>query len=142
LVLSYFLDRFWAGVQTWAVLTAHRISLVPAPLNLRTTFSPRIGEPGIDKDRVIGKYSEVDVSPGSATCRVPVASMKCRQSRSGWLCFVAGELAGKQPVEVAGDHGQGGADVDVQRQPGGQRVEVKTRRCRCRVRSPTSIRWA
>src|ERR1700758_2356376 len=40
--------------------------------------------------------------------------------------FVAGEVAGEEAVEVAGDDGEGGVEVDVERQAGGQRVEVES----------------
>src|SRR5665811_1787837 len=40
--------------------------------------------------------------------------------------FVTGQFAGQEAVAVAGEHGEGGVQVDVQRQPGGQGVEVET----------------
>jgi hypothetical protein len=39
--------------------------------------------------------------------------------------LVAGEAAGEEPVDVAGDDGQGGVEVDVERQARGQGVEVE-----------------
>ena len=56
------------------------------------------------------------VSASVVVWMVPVASRKWRQSLSGVAVLVAGELAGEEAVEVAGDDGQGGVDVDVERE--------------------------
>jgi hypothetical protein len=39
--------------------------------------------------------------------------------------LVAGQAAGQEPVEVAGDDGQGGVQVDVERDAAGQGVQVE-----------------
>jgi len=59
-------------------------------------------------------------------CRVPVASRKSRQIRSGGGVLVPGQLEREQPVEVPGDDGERGVQVDVERDAGGQRVEVES----------------
>jgi hypothetical protein len=39
--------------------------------------------------------------------------------------FVPGQVAREQPVEVSGDDGQGGVEVDVEGDAGGEGVEVE-----------------
>jgi hypothetical protein len=54
------------------------------------------------------------VTPPEVMRRVPVSFRKCRQIVSGW-CRVAGQSAGEQAVEVAGHDGEGGVEIDVER---------------------------
>jgi hypothetical protein len=59
-------------------------------------------------------------------CRVPVVSRKSCQIPVGGGVLVPGQLEREQPVEVPGDDGERGVQVDVERDAGGQRVEVES----------------
>ena len=58
-------------------------------------------------------------------CRVPVASRKSRHRVSGVAFLVPGQLEREQPVEVPGDDGERGVQVNVERDAAGEGVEVE-----------------
>ncbi len=84
-----------------------------------------VGEAGVDEDGVVAAQVEGagdgvrgDVQGAGGVQEVPPDGV-------GGGAFVAWQLAGEQPVEVAGDDGEGGVQVDVERDAGGQRVEAE-----------------
>ena len=75
-----------------------------------------VGEAGVDQHGVVGAQAQVDGE--GVVCEVEgagaVEEVAPDAVRGGVL--VAGEPAGEEPVEVAGDDGQGGVEVDVEGQ--------------------------
>ena len=78
-----------------------------------------VGEAGVDQYRVVGTDAELEDERVVGEVEGAGAVEEVAPEAVGGGVLVAGELAGEQSVEVAGDHGQGGVEVDVERQAAG-----------------------
>lgn len=85
-----------------------------------------VAEASVDQDWMVaaqvqcaGDPRVVDLQGAGGVQEVPPDPV-----RGGVL--VSGQLEGEQPVEVAGDDSQRGVEVDVERDTGGERVQVES----------------
>ena len=75
-----------------------------------------VGESGGDEDGVVGADVEVDGDRGVGGVDGAGGVEEVPPEFVGGGVLVAGELAGEEAVEVPGDDGEGGVEVDVQRE--------------------------
>ena len=75
-----------------------------------------VGEAGVDEDGVVGADAEVEDELVVGEVQRAGAVEEVAPDAVGGGVLVAGESAGEEPVEVAGDDGQGGVEVDVEGQ--------------------------
>ena len=86
-----------------------------------------LGEAGVDEHRGVGAQGQVDSDVVAVDHDLAGGVEEVAPQPVGGGQLVEGQLAGKQAVAVAGQHGEGGVEVNVEGQPRGQGVEVETR---------------
>ena len=74
-----------------------------------------VGEAGVDEDGVVAAQGEVGGDAVGGDLQGAGVVEEVPPDRVGGGAGVAGQVAGEQAVEVAGDDGEGGVEVDVER---------------------------